>query len=100
MRSISFCLLHIAVCNNDGKIGNVCGSWLIFHKNNKMKMCKLLSFAQLSVREIQHNGEDIITVQSLFKLEAGLPFRKDYGSNNMRLDHLHPLVPTSKDYTV
>lgn len=54
-----------------------------------------------SVRKIEHNGEDIITIQNLFKLEAGLQFKvRDYRNKNMSLDHLYTLVTTSKDYSV
>lgn len=55
----------------------------------------------MSEREIEHNGEDIITIKNMFKREACLQFTKrDYGKKNVRLNHLHTPVPTSKDYTV
>lgn len=55
----------------------------------------------MSGREIEHTGEDIITIQNLFKLEAGLQFKtKDYRNKNMSLNHLYTLVTSSKDYSV
>lgn len=50
-----------------------------------------MSSAQLmvSVREKEPNGKDAVTKRNLFKLEAGLQFKKrDYRSNNMGLNCL------------
>lgn len=59
-----------------------------------------MPFAQLKVSEKQHNGEDATITQNLFKLEAGLQFKRECGNKNMGFDHLHTPIPASKDYTV